>query len=34
MTVDLTFFVGEEPIDGEEKTTTISILPRGLYDLH
>jgi hypothetical protein len=33
VTVDMTYFVGEQPCDGEERTTTISILPRGLYDL-
>ena len=34
VTVEMTYFVGEESYEGEPKTTTINILPRGLYDLH
>lgn len=32
--VEMTYFVGEQPFDAQERTTKISILPRGLYDLH
>lgn len=32
--VEMTYFVGVQPFDAQEKTTKVNILPRGLYDLH